>query len=210
MSIITILLISLYWHFLWRCSPDPSSGLWPNQSHQPSPASPHRPGRSSLPGLCGRTVGHTMWALIQVLETVTVMDEWWIDQWLMGDRTFLVERKSIAFETWKEKLRRSWRDRRGESLRRSDSSCWSEIEWEDESLRLTDENFVLPVTTRTIQCKWLNLIFWGWINFYNILITIMSYISYLEDEITVLNKIRIGIWSHDFDCRIKSEVRIEK
>ena len=89
MSIITILLINLYWHFLWRCSPDPSSGLWPNQSRQPSPASPHRPGRSSLPGLCGRTVGHTTWALIQVLETVTVMDEWWFDQWCIDGWSYV-------------------------------------------------------------------------------------------------------------------------
>ena len=81
MSDITILLINLDWHFLWRCSPDPSSGLWPNQSHRPSPASPHTPGRSSPPGLCGHTVGHTTCALVQVLETLTVMDEWWNDQW---------------------------------------------------------------------------------------------------------------------------------
>ena len=76
-----------------------------------------------------------------------------ISEVLMGDRTFLVERKSMAFETWKEKLRRSWRDRRGESLRRSDSSCWSEREPEDESLRLTDKNVVLPVTIHAVQYK---------------------------------------------------------
>lgn len=59
--IITIFLKNLIdlfnWRFLWRCSPGPSSDLWPNRSHRSSQASPHRPGRSSLPGLCVHTVG---------------------------------------------------------------------------------------------------------------------------------------------------------
>lgn len=42
--------------------------------------------------------------------------------------TFLEERKSMAWETWKEKPRRSSRVKTGESLSRSWSPCWSGME----------------------------------------------------------------------------------
>lgn len=56
----------------------------------------------------------------------------------ISNPTFLEERKSMAWATWKEKLRRSWGVRRGESLRRSIVPCWSEREQQDRRLQQTD------------------------------------------------------------------------
>lgn len=56
----------------------------------------------------------------------------------ISNPTFLEERKSMAWATWKEKLRRSWGVRRGESLRRSIVPCWSGREQQDRRLQQTN------------------------------------------------------------------------